>query len=51
MKIMICFRNTKLYLQEFIKKSENIISSGALIGLAIEKRLLVESLGGGIGWL
>ena len=42
----------KLYLQEFKKrKSENIISSGALIGLAtgLTVLLLVESFGGGMG--
>ena len=42
----------KLYLQEFKKrKSENIISSGTLVGLAtgLTVLLLVESFGGGMG--
>ena len=42
----------KLYLQEFKKrKSENIISSGTLIGLAtgLTMLLLFESFGGGMG--
>ena len=42
----------KLYLQEFKKrKSENIISSGTLVGLAtgLTVLLLFESFGGGMG--